>query len=283
MIQIYRHNRPTGVWKLYHEINHQCCLILPQPSGSPLQTPYIDFKEESKNYIRNICEKVWYDSPVPKSECPTLATISFPGLNKHKIYSKTEIPGGPYRDMSLKSALQSFRLAKISSLILSSNDGKWLFKLPPYAAVKEFFKVIEYLYDGTNFEVLFISTMFPRREFYSCKGELKMGDLDGFYKSGVKEFNDALLSVKGMKDFEIRIKNREGKRVVLKQRVVDMTKILEYDQMYNINMYCARSGDGKHIKGVYSQRCLEQIYSAVKEYRHPYKRRQCKKGEKARG
>ena len=278
VVQIFEQGRPTGRYKPYHSVYHQCCALLPQPSGSVHMK---HFKTEFNEFIKAKCQDIWLQSPVPSSPCPDLATISFPGYNRHKLYSNAVIPGGFCRGLTMKAALQRYRRATMSSLILGSNDWRWLFELTPEEAIRKFFDILEHLYDRTNFEVLFISTMFPRREMYTWEGELISGEQGGVYenyKMGVKEFNQALVLARGKID--IRIKNVQGENVFLKWRVVDMTNILEYGKMFDTKMYCSRSGDGTHIKGIYSERFLEQLLNEVKKYKHPKKRTQVRKERK---
>ena len=182
--------------------------------------------------------------------------ISFPGLNKHKILNNKPIPSGKFKNMDLRSALRSFEIAEISSLVLGSNDSRWLFSLPPDNALKEFFQLIRQLYDGTNFKVLFISTIFPRMEFYDHKGKLK---------PGIREFNEQLISAKGDSRYEIKIRNLENKIVTLKWRLVNMTDIFSYDKMCDPKMYCGVRQDGVHLKGIHAERYLELMNLTVKK------------------
>ena len=245
----------------YHNLQHQCCLVLPQPSGSPAMT---SFKEESEMYIK------------AKYPDVDLTTISFPGFSKRKLQSGVTIPGGFCKGLTMNEALQRYKHATLSSLIFGSNDWKWLFKYTPQEAIMKFLDLVQGLYNNTNFETVFISTMFPRREFYSPDGRLWEGRWGDDYKMGVKEFNDAILSAPGQRKFEIKIKNLAGKDVLLRYKIIDMTKDLPYDKMFDMDVYCQKSRDGTHVRGVYYERFLDNLYKMFLSFKK-VSRKKCRK------
>lgn len=226
--------------KPYHTLYHQDCLILPQPSGHVAQTKFL---EEAEEYL--------------KLKFLKMETISFPGLNKQKLLNHDTIPGGKFKGLTVNEAVKSVNNVEISSLILGSNDANWLFKLEPEKAVKEFFKLVSVIYNGSNIKHVFIATLFPRKEFYTRPGHLKRG---------IQEFNNALLSAKGNRNLEIKIKNRENLEINLKFHIIDMTDIFKYNIMCNDEFFCNRSKDGIHLKGIFSERYLEKMNMEIVKF-----------------
>ena len=135
--------------------------------------------------MKNNCENVWNQSIFhTQLACPNIETISFLGLNNFKIKSNIPIPGGNFKRTSIKEALQKFQSAKMSSLIFGSNDWQSLFENNAEEAVNIFYQ-IEHIYN-TNFKIVFISTIFPRKEMLLAGRNV--------YKCNVQEFNDSLIS-----------------------------------------------------------------------------------------
>ena len=256
VVQIFRDCQPTGRWREYHSNYHQCCLVLPQPLRSTGVRSEI-LKEESKTFMENICQNVWDQSPHTQIPCPNIVTISFPGLNTYKIKSNKLIPGGDFKGYSIKQSLQHFKNATMSSLIFGSNDWKKLFKNNAEEAVSKFFDIIQDIYNNTNFNIVFISTIFPRKEMLVAD--------ENVYRCNVQEFNDCLINKIGIK--ELRIKNLDGKLVVLKWRIINMSEVLAYEKMISPKMYCNICRNQIHIQGIYSQKFLELLIQAIKCYK----------------
>ena len=204
-----------------------------------------------------------------------MESITFPGLKREKVLNTHKInliPSGNFVGKTVKEALSYFSTANMSALILGSNDHKWLFSLTPQEALSQFFELLRNLYNKTNFRVVFVSTIFPRIEFYDSLGILK---------PGIKEFNTALLAADSK---FIKIINKQGVSVNLTFRVVDMTAIFKYAEMSNPRFYCNRSKDGIHLKGVHAERYLEQMNVTAKTYIKSQQRKlilERKKKEKA--
>ena len=188
-----------------------------------------------------------------------MITLTHPGLNYHKIHKSCPLPAGPFTGLSMKQALQQFNYAKMSACVLGTNNWEVYFRKPAKDAVKDLLDLIQFLYDGTNFEVVFIATIFPRQDFYTQTGP-KLGRLN----YGLKEFNDCLLASRGK--IKLEINNKSGIVSELKWKVVDMTSIFKYDKMFSDEFYCSQEKHGVHLKGIYAERFLEKLNSTVKEY-----------------
>lgn len=225
----------------YHRPEHQCCLVMPQPSGYY----NINFMSEAQEYLSLKYYK--------------MVTISFPGLNTHKILNDIPIPSGPFGGWSVRESLQFFKNAERSSLILGSNDWEKKFrKLSTDKALDQFFELITQLYNHTNFKVVFISTIFPRIPFYNNN------QID--YK--LTAFNQGLVEAKKNSLYAERLKitNRQGEEKILKWRLVDMTEQFYDSKMLNRNSYCDFYRDGIHIKASLSELYLSEMNKSVKRY-----------------
>ena len=108
------------------------------------------------------------------------------------------------------------------------------------------------MFKDTNFKVVFISTLFPRQEFFD----------NGVLRVGLKEFNESLLQKSGS-----FLKKTDKTNLVL--RIVDMTAEFGYDyeQLVREGFYCARSQDGTHICGISSEKYLTTLNSDLRKYR----------------
>lgn len=231
------HNKLRNVWEPYHTQTHLDCLVRPQPSLPRMQST--GFLEDSQTYISN--------------KFPKLCTMTLPGFNKAKIHNNTPIPSGLFAGYTPRKALLTFSRAQMAALIFGSNDHKWLFSLTTEEAIIQYLKLIKLLFNGTCFKVLFISTIFPRQEFYK----------QGVISPALQAFNDALIGENGK---YLCIKNLNGEEVKLSLRIVNMTSIFKYKEMNCSKFYCSRSRDGTHLKGIYSERYLEQLFSTIKNY-----------------
>lgn len=83
----------------------------------------------------------------------------------------------------------------------------------------------------------------------------------------VIKLNEYLLTMGGDRDCQIYIHNKEGKKINLRYRVVDLKGILPYEEMYKRKFYCQgdtqhppHRPDKVHIKGVYFEKVLEQMF-----------------------
>ena len=216
----------------YHNLQHQDCLVRPQPAPLHMDS----FMENSQKYI--------------ELKYPDLFTLSFPGLNKYKIEHDSPIPSGVFQDYSVRQALQSFTKSKICSLIFGSNDFKWITSKSAEDAVKDYFKLLSFLFNGTAFKTVFVSTIFPRRSFY-CNGVIN---------PLFKHFNDELLSSGNR---FIKISNPMGEETSLNIRIINMTNVFKYEEMDNPKFYCGRSRDGTHINGFYFENYLSQLFLSI--------------------
>ena len=220
--------------------------------------------------MQDICEKVWKQSPHTQLPCPKIVTISFPGLNNYKIVSEKPIPGGDFAGLSIKQALQKFKYATISSIIFGSNDWENLFKNNVEKAVDIFMKRIQHIYDKTNFKIVLISTIFPRREMLLANRNV--------YRCRIQEFNNCLLEQVGKR--ELHIHNLEGKLVVLKWKIINMTETLPYEKMLSPEMYCLKDKSQTHVQEIYFIRFLEILIENVKRSKMPKVRPRVKGGKR---
>ena len=64
----------------------------------------------------------------------------------------------------------------------------------------------------------------------------------------------------------LKINNKCGIVSELKWRIVDMTNIFKYDEMFSKEFYCSQEKRGVHLKAIYAERYLEKLNTTVKEY-----------------
>ena len=237
----------------YHTANHLDCRVQPQPTPEVMSPDAA--QEDSQCYIRN--------------KFPNMVTLTFPGLNRNKIKNNEVIPSGRFKGFTPREALLKFTKARMASLVLASNDS-WILSKPTDDAIQAYFQMINGLFTGTCFKILFISTMFPRRSFYK----------NGHINSAVVNFNLALLQKH--KKYE-KISGPSGETVLLGIRIVDMTSSFPYEAMDHPRYYCSRSRDGIHLKGIYSEIYLNNLFAEIRKYQDEYSKKSKKKKIKLDG
>ena len=228
--------RRSAQWVGYHTETHLDCRVQPQPTPQRMSPDAACI--DSQSYI--------------KAKYPNMVTMTIPGLNKHKIDKREVIPSGTFKGLTPREGLLSFTKAKMAALILGSNDN-WILTKNTSDSIQDYFKMLEGLFSGTCFKVLFLSTVFPRRSFYK----------NGTINQKLKSFNEALLAKH--KNY-IKISDANGATVLLTLRIVDMTSTFRYEEMDHPRFYCTRSKDGIHLKGVYSELYLENLFREITKY-----------------
>ena len=220
---------------------------MPQPNGNLATDKFYTADsplEESEEYIKN--------------KLGDLKTVSFPGLDEYKIATNKKIPGGTYKGKTMKEALQSFDTTRFCLLILGSNDWLNLVQMGTETAVRHFLQVVSRLFNGTNFKVVFLTTLIPRKEMYGTRN----------IHPKIVQFNSFLLSTVNKNEFQLNIKNKRGINQKLHYRVADLQGVLPYNKMSENHMYCHRNyfPDEVHLQGVYMERVLEQMFLEVWKY-----------------
>ena len=209
--------------KPYHTINpkvHTDCLV-----GGSLGGRFTDFKIRAQNYMDAIL--------------PTVV-VSYPGLSLARL-SSYKAPGGDFKGKTVQEVLQYFRHSKISASILGCNDED-LFKQSPAVAFRIYLDYIEKQYQGTDFKVIFLTTVFTRR-----------AELSGSKRcvfEGREAFNKFMIDHVGHPKFAMRIKSVGGEVHDLDWRVVDMTKIIPPSDLHSDRYFCTNNPDGIHFNAI---------------------------------
>ena len=239
-----------------HWEDHVCCL-----AGGERGPNYVDRAQE------------FMDSIIPIKDL-----IAFPGLNTHKLFAghwrkkgsnvhfvkdKTSapatIPSGRFHGQTVHDAVRTYRSSPYAALIYGSNN-RFLFDetFSLEQAVSIYIQEIRKLFEGSSIDVIFVSTIFPRRIDVDAVGKVI---------SQVENFNNFLLSPKmNLEKYQVKVRDSLGRRKVIKIRIVDMTKVLNYSDMCDKNMYCARKPDYVHVRGWVLERYLERLEASVTEY-----------------
>ena len=250
-----------------HSSDHLDCLVGGRPGS--------DFAEAAKAYI---------DSIRP------LDVISFSGLNTEKMLggfwekrtlafrrprnaTPWPIPSGAFAGQTVPQAVQSYSSSRFAALIYGSNNRVFFdntFSVDD--AFSMLFQEITMLLQGSAFDVIFISTIFPRAD-----------DLDecNRIKSNVKLFNDKMLSLVNRRcdRYKISIKNRDGVDQVVHWVPIDMTDVLPYHEMHNQKYFCEknlrkRNTDQIHVNAKYLEVYYRKLDAAIQKYKRNHKLRQ---------
>ena len=248
-----------------HNKEHLDCLV-----GTNTSKPQF-FVRDSLNHIQKI---------------RPLAIASFPGLNTNKLLGKrwclypephlvevgnavpTPLPAGKYKGKTIPQVVKSFKDSKIAAIIYGSNNRIYFEKnkhISPEKAVKMFFQELELVFNESQFEMLFISTIFPRGEDLNEKGELI---------SQIKEFNDLLLLPysRTNPNFKINIKSHDGKEKQLKWDIIDMTDLLVYREMKDPKYFCQLNNYKKfkdliHVNKKYLSEFYLRLDTKINKYK----------------
>ena len=242
-------DKQAGLYKDHHTLNHQDCLILPQPSGS---TAMIEYKIDSLTYI--------------ESKYPNLVPISIPGLRRANLnFSRVNVgPWSPFNKLTINQSLRRFNHAEISILIYGSNDHETHFSKEPEEAVKELLLDIQRIYTRTNFKVVFITTLFPRMEFYE----------NNILKRGLKEFNNELIKASRSRNSDLEIINKNGEKTKLKFRIINTREIFPYEKMFSKSFFCQfKQHDGTHLNAEYSEQLMDLIHATIGNFKKKENRR----------
>ena len=247
-----------------HSENHLDCLV----GGHDIIVKQ-NFAQEVRQFINKI---------------RPLQIASFPGLNTKKMLggvwtnsenpvlqfpkylTPSKIPGGPFKDSTIKEAIKKCKDTKYIGFIYGSNNRNYFDKnLSPREGVKMFFKELTMILQDTKFEAVFVSTIFPREADVNDEGELV---------TNIKEFNNILLAPQSKydKDFKIWINSENSEKRLLKWEIVDMTKNLPYDDIKNDIYFCEqnktkRYKDKIHVNGKVLFKFYKKLDSAIKKYK----------------
>ena len=145
------------------------------------------------------------------------------------------IPSGAFEGQTIPGVAQSYNSAPYAAIIYGSNNRDFFNgKYTVEAALSMFFAEMSMVFKGSSFDVVFISTIFPRADDINERGELV---------TNIKLFNDALLSfiVRRDEKYKIHIRDGDGMDKVLPWVPVDMTSVLPYAEMRNQKYFCGRN------------------------------------------
>ena len=223
--------------RAYHSLNHTCCLILPRPR--PYRVP-CDYMTESIKYVK--------DKFFP------METLCIPGLNHSKVKRNVTVPSGNYKGFTLPTAVKCSGL-DICGVVLGSNDMERLSKMTVLEAINDFMKMLEYIFVGSKVKAIFLSTIFPRREFYYL-GIMPF----------VEEFNTQIIKMHLQRKLRI-YPNKFNKNGFYIQIIpVNMTSILNKQCTLSHSSYCQVCNDGVHFRSHIAERFLEELNSSIKTF-----------------
>ena len=211
--------------------------------------------------------------------------ISFSGLNTRKLLGKIwkvsphspptlescgdplPIPSGKHENKTVPQVMKNVSGVKFLSIIYGSNNRNFFtLNLPVENVLQMFFTELNLLLGESNFEVVFISTVFPRAEDLSENGEIQ---------TQIKEFNDYFLSHKARSNRKLRIFSKNGgdEERIIRWVPVDMTKHLPYHDMKNEKYYCEKNSyknndrkDLTHINAKYLKLFYLELDSTIVKY-----------------
>ena len=249
-----------------HSSTHVDCLV-----GAKLGE---GFATDARDYINSI---------------RPLDVISFSGLNTYKMFGgfwnrrdlsfhrhpnaqPESIPSGAFAGQSVPQAVRGYGASRFAALIYGSNNRKFFdeAKLTVDDALILFFKEMSMLFQGTGFDVVFISTIFPRIDDINERNELR---------TNVKRFNDELLSVPNRAfKYHIKITDKDGVERRLHWVPVDMTDVLPYGDIRNLKYFCEensnrRKKDRVHVNATYLEIYYRKLDEAINRYKRGRKLR----------
>ena len=223
--------------RAYHSPDHTCCLILPRPR--PYRVP-CDYMTESIKYVK--------DKFFP------METLCIPGLNHSKVKRNVTVPSGNYKGFTLPTAVKCSGL-DICGVVLGSNDMERLSKMTVLEAINDFMKMLEYIFVGSKVKAIFLSTIFPSREFYYL-GIMPF----------VEEFNTQIIKMHLQRKLRI-YPNKFNKNGFYIQIIpVNMTSILNKQCTLSHSSYCQVCNDGVHFRSHIAERFLEELNSSIKTF-----------------
>ena len=245
------------------------------------------FKEESTAFISNI-------RPLKILSVSGLNTFKLFGgnwkLNKngeaelnpdeskmYRIPREYNVP--EYLNKTVLEVVKSYEGgSKFAAVIYGSNNRHWFYGKFTIGEIADMlFFELKNLFDSTEFEVVFISTIFPRGEDLNEKGEVV---------SMVKEFNEYLLSEKTRCSFNRRIfiNNKKGERVLLRWEIVNMTEELPYEEMKSLKYFCEKNitkkpmfQDFVHVNSTYLEKYYQKLDKQIQEFKEKKHRRKTNK------
>lgn len=179
--------------------------------------------------------------------------ICIPGLSRRNI-KNNRATFGAAAGMTIREALLHFGDHKVSADIFLTNDPD-LFLLPPELVLKEYIGLVRQLYQDTDFEVLFMTTVFGlRRELGSAKA------------LGRSEFNRFLVDHISDPEYRVDIRSRAGVSHQLMIKVVDMTNIVPIHDLKSREYFCKDNNDGTHLNAKYVEIYLRKLASQVTDH-----------------
>ena len=247
-----------------HSPSHLDCLV-----GGHQIINKEDFKIEVKTFINGI---------------RPLEIVTFPELNTEKLLgamwknsndpvlefptnlSPSKISGGPFESKTVPEVIKNGSNYKYIAFIYGSNNRNYFDKnLPPKEGVKMLFRELTLVLQDSEFEAVFISTIFP--------SEVDVNE-DGQLISNIKEFNDILLSPQSKydEDLKIWIRSKIGEKRLMKWEVVDMTQNLPYNDISNELYFCEQnktkmSKDKVHVNGKVLFKFYRKLDKTIKIYK----------------
>ena len=237
-----------------HKPQHTCCLVGAQPGP--------EFRTTSEIFLNNI---------------RPYEIISIPGLNTRKLFGlkwqngeppflkqageAEPIPYGNYKNKNLVEVVQTYEKSKFAALLYGSNNRNYFeSEVDPFVAFTMFFDEIKKLFEKSNFESLFISTIFPGSRDINRRGE---------YVTTIKNFNEILLSRKTrtMQKFVLKTVNQNKIERTLHWTPIDMTDSLKYNEINHSKYFCSKNSYDKiHFNKKYSQIFFEKLDESIKNY-----------------
>ena len=239
----------------YNTPEHQECYLIPQPR--PRHQIIHELHQEGRDYLNSFFPE-WEVFP-----------ISIPGLTTQDALSDKIIPYGPLQGQGVLSALQSFKHARVSSIVIGTNN--WhssLSQLATSDAVRTFFQCIQQIYKGTCFDVIFISTLWPRGSFYE----------QGVVDPDLAAFNQMLQQVRddGSYENKLKVKDKFGEHKIIQWRLVDLSKHISYEEMApdGSELYCSRFPDVTHPRAYVAQIYLSKLSQALRLWENKKRRKE---------
>ena len=246
-----------------HGPNHIDCLVGGEKS--------LDFKRKATDYIYKI---------------RPLAIATFSGLNTRKMLGgkwipqpnrnppftyrsvgrPLTVPSGTYSGKTVPDVARSYVSSPYAAILYGGNNRSFFNKTyTTEAALLMFFKEMSLVFNGSSFDVVFISTILPRG------ADIKNGILD----TNIKCFNDGLLSFPVRRDpkFKIHIRDRSGTDRILPWVPVDMTEALPYDKIliHPEKYFCeknrsSRHPDYTHFNATHLETFYRKLDKAISKY-----------------
>lgn len=247
-----------GGYARKHLEDHVCCLVGGQEGPG--------FEKRSEKYINKI-------RPLDIATYPGLKTGSLLGgywdkeipLKFVKNTAPARIPSGVFEGKTIPELVRGYTASPFAAVIYNSNNRTYLHQgFSVELAYKMLLAEIRMVFEGSDLEAVFISTIFPRREDIDSQGRVV---------TNIEALNNLLLNNDRRSENPITIHDSQGREKFLKWVPVDMTDVLPYEGMRSRKYFCkTRRPDFIHVNATILETFYRKLDKCIYRYKNNRRR-----------